>query len=279
MAKGTIMSNIKLGAEVYTWFMKESGKAHANKLDHMIRISAQAGFTGIEPIFTWMGDLLDKHKLKDCLDENDMEFAALVLCLDWNHSTETDEERKTADRAIKLLQSFPETMLCTVQMPTSRDNIIERRLNLANNVNTLSKRAQEAGINCTFHPNSPGVSTNRTEEDYAVILNALDSNVTGWTPDVGHIKNGGMDPLTKMKEFSSLINMVHYKDWDGKPEWALMGEGEIDFKGITQWLVDQDFEGWIICEDEADQALEDADAVTLHDGEYCKRELKSILEQ
>ena len=86
-----------------------------------------------------------------------------------------------------------------------------------------------------------------------------------------------MDPLTKMKEFSSLINHVHYKDWDGKPEWALMGEGKVDFIGITQWLADQNFDGWIICEDEADKAIEDPDGVTLHDGEYCQKNLMPII--
>ena len=86
-----------------------------------------------------------------------------------------------------------------------------------------------------------------------------------------------MDPLTKMKEFSSLINHVHYKDWDGDPEWTLMGEGKVDFVGITQWLVDQDMDGWIICEDEADKAIEDPDGVTLHDGDYCKEKLVPII--
>ena len=44
--------------------------------------------------------------------------------------------------------------------------------------------------------------------DYDIILNGLDSSVTGWTPDVGHIRNGEMDVLSKMKEFSSLINHI-----------------------------------------------------------------------
>ena len=58
--------------------------------------------------------------------------------------------------------------------------------------------------------------------------------MTGWTPDVGHIINGGMDPLAKMKEYESLINLVHYKDWDGNPSFTLMGEGKVNFQSITQ---------------------------------------------
>ena len=57
------MDKIKLGAEVYTWFMKEAGKAYENKLGHMIDIVSKSGFTGIEPIHFWMGDLSDPIKL------------------------------------------------------------------------------------------------------------------------------------------------------------------------------------------------------------------------
>ena len=131
----------------------------------------------------------------------------------------------------------------------------------------------EKGVPCSFHPNSPHTSITRTEEDYSVILEALDSAATGWTPDVGHIINGGMDPLAKMKEYASLINHMHYKDWDGNPEFALMGNGKVDLLSITQWLKDINYNGWIVCEDEGKEALQDPDAVTLHDGRWIRETL------
>ena len=257
--------------------MSEGGKTYENQLDHMIEMVAKSGFTGIEPMHFWMGDWTDPVKLSDKLDEHNIKLAGLALALDWNNSVETDEERQQADNAIELIRHFPGTVLCTVQLPSGRHDLEQRRLNLVANVNAVSKRAANAGIKCSFHPNSPESSSNRTAEDYDVILNGLDAAVTGWTPDVGHIRNGGMDILEKMKEFKSLINHVHYKDWDGEPEWALMGEGEINFEEITQWLVDQNYEGWILCEDEADDAIGDPDGVTIHDGTYCQEIIIPII--
>ncbi|MDA1044016.1 MAG: TIM barrel protein, partial [Verrucomicrobia bacterium] len=236
---------IKFAAEVYTWFMKKNGAAHANRLGHMIDISAQAGFTGIEPIYAWMGELSDPHRLRDALAAANLELAAIAFVQSWNHPEETEKERREADQAIAFLKQFPGAMLCTVQLPEGRHDLEQRRRNLVANVNAVSRRASDAGVPATFHPNSPHSSTNRTAEDYKVILDGLDSNVTGWTPDVGHIINGGMDPMSTMKEYASLINLVHYKDWDGQPEFALMGKGKIDFPGITRWLIEQDFDGWI----------------------------------
>lgn len=263
----------KFGAEVYTWFMKEDGKAHENQLDHMIDVTAQAGFTGIEPIHFWMGDLAEPERLTAKLDQAGVQLAAIALVLPWNQPEETAEERAAADQTIALLKQFPDSLLCTVQMPEGRHDLEQRRLNLIGNLNSVSRRAAKAGVAASFHPNSPESSTNRTEEDYAIILEGLDASVTGWTPDVGHIINGGMDPLDKMKEYASLINHVHYKDWNGEPEFSLMGEGKIDFTSITQWLVDTGFDGWIICEDEAEQAINDPDGVTMHDGRWIKESL------
>ncbi len=258
----------RFGNECYTWFMKDDGAAHANRLAHMIEITAQAGLSGIEPIHFWMGDLADPERLADALEVAGIELAAIALVLEWNDDVESETERSEADRVIELLSRFPGALLCTVQLPTGRQDLEARRLRLADNVNAVSRRAADRGVPSSFHPNSPPTSINRTEEDYGVILERLDTEATGWTPDVGHIINGGMDPLQTMKRWQPLINHVHYKDWDGDPEFALMGEGSVDFVGITRWLASWGYAGWIILEDEAEQAVDDPDGVTLHDGRW-----------
>ncbi|MBZ5856101.1 sugar phosphate isomerase/epimerase family protein [Flavihumibacter profundi] len=267
----------RFGSEVYTWFMNGSGKTHENRLGHMMEIIARAGFTGIQPIHFWMGDLSDPGLLEAKLRETGLELAAISLALDWKGTEESEKERKEADQMISLLQRFPGAILCTVQIPSGRHELETRRRNLVNIVNTVSRRAMEKGVPCSFHPNSPHTSIVRTAEDYAVILPALDSAATGWTPDVGHIINAGMDPLEKMKEYSALINHMHYKDWNGEPEFTLMGNGKVDLIGITQWLKDINYKGWIICEDEGPEAMDDPDYVTLHDGRWVNETLVRAL--
>lgn len=264
---------LKFANECYTWFMKESGAKWNNQLEHMIKVTSEAGLEGIEPIFGWMGELSDPVRLKETLQKYNIELAAIAFGQPWNESSETEEEAKLANEAIELMKHFPDAYLLTVQLPTGRHDLEQRRLNLVSNINAVSRRAADAGVKCTFHPNSPPTSTNRTEEDYQVILEALDRQATGWTPDVGHIINGGMDPLTIMKKYQDLINLVHFKDWDGEPEFSLMGRGKVDFTGITKWLIERDFDGWVVCEDEAPQAVDDPDGVTLHDGKWIKEEL------
>ena len=140
----------KFGAEVYTWFMKENGQAYENQLGHMIDVSAQAGFRGIEPIHSWMGDLSDPDRLAEKLNQSEIELAAIALVLSWNHPEETDEEREAADKIIALLKKFPGAVLCTVQMPEGRHDLEQRRMNLVANLNSVSRRAADAGVTASF---------------------------------------------------------------------------------------------------------------------------------
>ncbi len=279
------MSKIEFGSQVYTWFMQGGGEGYANKLDHMIKVAAQAGFTGIEPMILepfddyWLGDLKDPAKLKACLEENNMKLAGFSLVCSWDQVDETDSEKAACDYAIETLLQFPGSKFGTVPLPTDRKNLQERRMNLAKNVNKVSARAKAAGLECSFHPNSPPASIVRTPEDYEVVLSSLDPTVTGWTPDVGHIIRGGMDIIETMDKWQHLVNHVHYKDFSGNgPEpWAQMGSGKVDFHRITEWLVTRNYEGWIICEDECHRAIGEPDEVTIQNGEWCKENLQPLL--
>ena len=272
---------IKFGSEVYTWFMDGYGEGNDNKLPHMAKIIGEAGFAGIEPMVLepydtyWLGDCKDPQRLKDALDEAGIELAALALICKWDEEEETESERIAADWTIETLKLFPGAALGTVPLPDGRHNLQQRRVNLVNNVNRVSRRAAEAGLKCSFHPNSPPPSLVRTQDDYDVVLNSLDPNVTGWTPDVGHIARGGMDVIDTMTKWGYLVNHIHYKDFSGNgPEpWSQMGSGKLDFHKITEWLTLRNYEGWIICEDEAEVAITDPDGVTLQNGQWCKENL------
>ena len=83
----------RFGSEVYTWFMNNNGKTHEGRLGHMIEVIAKAGFTGIQPIHFWMGDLSDPERLEEKLKQEGIELCAIALALDWNGAKETEKER------------------------------------------------------------------------------------------------------------------------------------------------------------------------------------------
>ena len=270
------MGNIRIGCQTYTWQM--SGAKYLDKLSHIIEIASRAGFAGLEPETQFLGRLWDPGLMKEALAANHIELAALTLVEDWLHPEETGEERAHADQTIEFLQSFPATVLAIVQMPgKDRADLRERQENLLKCVDAIAKRAHDQGLTCTYHPNSPGGSVVRTAEDYEFFLNGLDQSVIGYAPDVGHIAKVGMDPLAIIQQYRSMVNHVHYKDMNSDGVWAAMGDGKIDFVGITAYLRDTGYKGWIIIEDECPRAVDEPDEVTMEDGVYVKKHLLPIV--
>jgi inosose dehydratase len=270
------MGKIKLACETYAWQMP--GEQYKGKLDHIMNVISRAGFPGIEPETSFFGDLSDPIKMKDTLEKYNLEMAALVHVEDWRHPRETDAERANAAQWMNFLSHFPDTIYLLVQMPGSdRNNLEERQQNLLSCVNAVAQRASNKGIVCSYHPNSPEGSVYRTREDYEILLNGLNNRWIGYTPDIGHVAKADMDPLSIVKEYRSLINMIHYKDMFSDGRWAPTGEGVIDIKGVTQYLIDTDFMGWIVMEDECDEAITDPDGVTLEDGVYIESQLIPML--
>ena len=57
---------IKLACETYTWQMP--GEQYKDELEHIMKICAQAGFAGIEPESSFMGEFKDPVRMKAALD-------------------------------------------------------------------------------------------------------------------------------------------------------------------------------------------------------------------
>ena len=270
------MSKIKLGCETYTWQMP--GEQYKGKLEHIMEVCAKAGFTGIEPETSFMQHLEDPKLMQEALNQHGLELAVLCVVEDWLHPEETEEEKARAAKWIKFLRHFPDTILLMVQMPgADRSNLVERQKNMISCVNAFAKRASDQGITCSYHPNSPSGSVFRIESDYEILLEGLDDRYIGYCPDVGHIAKGGMDPMKIIQQYRSQVNLVHYKDMYEDGRWAPTGEGIIDFIGITNYLKDTGYEGWIIMEDECDETITDPDGMTMKDGAYIENVLLPIL--
>jgi inosose dehydratase len=271
------MFDIRLACETYTWQMP--GEQYKGKLEHIMEVASRAGYKGIEPDSSFLHHLSDPALMKKALDKYALDLAVFCYVEDWRNPKETDEERERADKWIKFMEHFPESLFLLVQMPgKDREDLHERQKNLLSCVNEIARRAADRGIQCSYHPNSPMGSIYRTEEDYKVLLNGLDRRVIKYTPDLGHIAKGGMDPLSIVKEYHELVNCVHYKDMYEDGRWAAMGEGVIDFVGVTAYLKNIEFRGWIVVESECDEAITDPDLVALKDGQYNKRVLEPMID-
>ncbi len=267
----------RFACQTYIWQM--SRDRYRGRLDHMATVAADAGFSALEPEVIMLGDHTDPVRVGEVLSTAGLQLASLVLVADWRGPGETPEERVEADRCIRFVQRFPGAVLLLVQMPgENRRDLTSRRVNAIRRINAVASRARDGGVHATFHPNSPQGSVFRTAADYAILLAGLDPAVVGFTPDVGHIAAGGMDPLDVIKQYRSRVDHIHLKDIDRAGTWAPTGEGVIDFGAIVSYLHETGFAGWIVLEDESATAERDPDAAVRKNGEYVRRVLAPIVD-
>ncbi|MEA2226574.1 MAG: inosose dehydratase [Solirubrobacteraceae bacterium] len=270
-------SPIRFGCQTYSWQMR--GDAYKGRLDHMATVAAESGFQGIEPEVIMLGGYSDPGRAAEALDEAGLELTALAYAADWRAARETPAEREEADRFIAFLERFPATPLVVVQLPgADRQNLRERQKNAIACMDAVARRAAAAGVRATVHPNSPPGSAFRTAEDYERLLDGLDPELIGFTPDVGHLAAGGMDPLEVITRYRDRVDHVHFKDIDADGTWAPTGEGRIDFPGIVAHLRDTAYSGWIVFEDESPSVEQDPDLGARRNGVYARDVLAPLLD-
>lgn len=268
------MYNLSFGCQTYPWKM---GK-HFGEVPRMLEVAGKAGFQSLEAEIGMLGEYFNAPEaLEELLEKNHMKFAALVLHQDWEGPVQTEEERTLSNKAIDFVRHFPfaKIMLSHHAGDTPRGEgeiLAKRRENLVACMAEVAAQAAETGIVCCFHPNSAKNSLFRTAEDYDEMFRLIEPTAIGWVPDVGHIENGGMNALEQMREHRNLIRHVHFKDRIAPNEWAVMGEGKIDYPAIIAYLAETEYRGWIMVEDESPRAAKDSDGVVASDGAYmCKQ--------
>jgi sugar phosphate isomerase/epimerase len=264
---------MKIGCETYVWEMLPSSQwpTPGQLLDYV----AEAGCDGIEFTPSMLREFYDQPEMfKKELARRNLEFCGLAF---GTSSGFTDPEQRAADldvakRAINYLEHFPGAQLepGTASSPTPQSNWQRKVDNAIKFYNELAKIAGQSGITVCVHPNSTENSLLKTADQYRYLMDKLDPDVK-YCPDSGHIVRGGQDLLACFTEYAPRISHVHLKDADARGNWRLTGEGICDFQGVLRLLERIGYRGWIVLEDESDEARRDGRAAIRHGREYFKK--------
>ena len=105
-------------------------------------------------------------------------------------------------------------------------------------MNDYAKAVTDEGLVCALHPHT-GTPV-ETEEEIYYVMNNLDTRYMKFGPDVGQIQKGGGDPVKVCKDFVSLIEHVHLKDFAGGESGYLgyspLGKGKVKIDEILTML-------------------------------------------
>lgn len=264
---------MKVGCETYVWEMLPATQWPTP--EQLLDYVAEAGFEGIEFTTSMLREFFDQPEtFKKLLARRNLQFCGLAFGTPsgFTDPKQNDGDLEVARRAIAFLEHFPGAQLepGTASSPDPQRQWQQKVDYAAKFYNELARIAAKSGIIVCVHPNSTDKSLLKTTEQYRYLMDRLDPEVK-YCPDSGHIVRGGQDLIACFTEHSARISHVHLKDADAQGNWKLTGEGICDFKGVLQLLDRIGYRGWLVAEDESDEARRDGRAAVRHGREYFKK--------
>jgi len=181
------------------------------------------------------------------------------------------EEIDLAKKGVDFVAHFPG---CRLDMaggssPT-RDNLDEKFETMCRVYNEVGALADKKNVPVDFHPHSHAGSIIETAEEYARVMECTDASIIGWCPDSGHIVRGGLDFIDTITRYRDRIRNFHFKDVDLRGKWKLMGHGVCDYQKALALLEDMRYDGWVIAEEESDEARADQKAAVTENRLYLE---------
>jgi inosose dehydratase len=111
------------------------------------------------------------------------------------------------------------------------------RAHIVEALNEIGKALDDIGIIGALHQHT-GTCVETRDETYAV-MEAVNTRVVKFGPDVGQLQKGGSDPVKVVKDFLPVIRHVHMKDFNGGEHYlgySPLGQGKVDVAALCDLL-------------------------------------------
>jgi inosose dehydratase len=220
---------LKIGHTGITWRGPEEA----------IKDIAALGYSGFEPF----GNVLEQWEARGGMGTL-LEQAKLPLISAYCGTNLTDPAQRGAEiekmvRWGKIIKKYGGTTVVIGPNGRSRTgfDFAAVKANIVTTLNEMCKALADAGVVGALHQHT-GTTVETRDEVYA-IMEAVDTKYVKFGPDIGQLQKGGADPVKIVKDFLSVIDHVHLKDYDGGPNWTNycpLGMGKVDLPAILDLL-------------------------------------------
>ncbi|HZG25689.1 MAG TPA: TIM barrel protein [Chitinophagaceae bacterium] len=213
----------------------------ADALEPSLRDMSALGFHAFETF----GHVIEQWEdtrggFSKVVDKYGIPIISAFCSTDVINPSKRQEEVKKLTRWCQLLKKNGGKVIeyCPTGIKREGYDYKEHKKNLVESMNEYAKVVTDQGLVCALHPHT-GTPIETSEEVYFIMEN-LDTTHMKFGPDVGQLEKGGADPVKICKDFLSLIEHVHLKDYIGGDNgylgYAPLGEGKVKLKTILDML-------------------------------------------
>ncbi len=251
---------LRAGCQTFTWEML--GPGWTGSADDLLAAIGSAGYAGIEITDRMIGHYKGRPgDFATALARHGLSLVAYACGSD-SGFTEPDalaSDLAMAMAAIDFAAAFPGAHVSFGSATVMSEGARAAKFDAAARFyNEAAARGARADVPVAVHPSSHHDTLLFTREDYDALFARLDSELVGWVPDTGHIIRGGQDILDTLGTYADRIRYLHLKDVDEAGAWQMLGAGACDVAAVIASVGHAPrFNGWLIVEEESEQAGRD----------------------
>jgi inosose dehydratase len=213
-------------------------------LDTLGRIAA-AGYEGVELFDGNLAEFEDSpDALTGALAQHGLELVGVYSGANFVFADVLDEELHRIRHAAELGKRFGASQLVVgggaQRVSAATDDDYAR---LASGLDEVVAIAAEHGLTATYHPHLSTIVEGPDQVD-----RVFSQTDIGFCPDLGHLVAAGGDAVDLVTRYADRIPYIHYKDVTADGAFVPLGQGVIDFAGVTSALRDVSYDGWVLVE-------------------------------
>lgn len=245
-SKKTAKKRLKIGHTGITWLGRDS-------VEQAITDIAGLGYHGFETFgntLEWWEN--EKGGIGPVLEKHGLPLISAYCGIDLVDPAKTDAGIENMVKWTKILKKYGGKAVVIGPGGVKRNsyNFMEHKDSIVKTLNTVGKVISDLGAVGCVHQHT-GTAIESEEEVYAV-MNEVNTDYIKFGPDIGQLAKGGADPVKIIKDFLSIIEHVHLKDYKGGETgyvgYVPIGQGVIDIPTIMDILEKSDFASMVMVE-------------------------------
>ena len=226
---------LKIGCTTLIW---GAVPRNPENLEPALKDMSDLGYWGFETFASILEDWDKKGTLAALLEKYPIPLTSAYTTVNLTDPSTRKDNLEMVQRQARVVKKYGGRFL--VQAPNGRGQNYDFgavRSNIVSALNEYGNAVTDLDIGTGLHQHT-GTAVETRDETYAV-MEAVNHNYMKFAPDVGQLQKGGADAAKVVKDFSSIIVHMHFKDYKG---WKYMagycplGQGIVDLKGILETM-------------------------------------------
>lgn len=237
---------ITVGAHVWVYAASQPGYDVSPVLSQIFSDVAYAGFDGVETMEHPLRSTVYTKQIKELIDQHKIKLIGSSYGADmWNRDKQNQIYEDVDLIFTNMASVGGRTFGVSVGEPAGRKKTEEEFDNQAVLLRKLISLGKQKGIVLNLHNHTAEVQNNMY--DLRGTLKRIPDIKLG--PDLNWLLRAGINPLDFLREFRKQIVFMHLRDQQNDGKWPeSMGEGNVNFKEISEVMKEIDFEGDAIIE-------------------------------